>query len=105
MRRRPFLIGSENLLSQSGGWEEAYPGSGSRTGQSAHAIGIDGPDSATQHTAIGSRGWLMGDGVISQLGLLVLIRPGRVFPPVKTRLVQSTDSPEAASSSVPPPRT
>ena len=35
----------------------------SRTGQTAHAIGTDGPDDATQHTAIMSRGWLVGDGV------------------------------------------
>jgi len=50
--------------SRSGGWGGgAYPSGGSRTGQPAHAIGTDGPDGATQHTAIGSRGWLVVDGV------------------------------------------
>jgi len=50
--------------SRSGGWGGgAYPGGGRCTGQPAHAIGTDGPDGATEHTAIGSRGCLVGDGV------------------------------------------
>ena len=50
--------------SRSEGWGGgAYPGGGSRTGQPAHAIGTDGPDGTTQHTAIASWGWLVGDGV------------------------------------------
>ena len=50
--------------SRSGGWGGgADPGGGSRTGQAAHAIGTDGPDGATQHTAIEPRGELVSDGV------------------------------------------
>jgi len=47
--------------SRSGGWGGgAYPGGGSRTGQPVHAIGTEGLDGATQHTAIGSRGSASG---------------------------------------------
>ena len=64
-RRRLFLVGSENLLSQ-------------LTYQNIGQMTI----------------------LISQLGLLVLIRPGRVPPQVQTRPVQSIASAGSSSSAL-----